>query len=297
MSLNNGLNNGLNNDTLTKPVLLALATSTECCAVALSVPEAGETARVFALEANSESRGSGAILSMIQTLLAQAGLHRHAIDVIAFDQGPGAFTGVRVGCSVAQGLGFALERPVLSLSSLEIVAAAALSPDRETVTPNPVTPSPVTPHTFESSLIWSVLDARMGEVYCAAYRSGPTFDLELHQEPTVCSPGAAVELITSVSTAWRGDGSLNLGGERWRRPNPGRLIAAGNGFSRFPRLLACAQQAAMEIDSQAWPSAQHLAWAASHHWRAGRMISAAQIEPLYVRNKVALKMAEQRIRP
>jgi tRNA threonylcarbamoyladenosine biosynthesis protein TsaB len=294
----------LNNDVHCEPVLLALATSTECCAVALSVPAADETARIFALEASSESRGSGAILAMIEALLTQAGLHRHTIDVIAFDQGPGAFTGVRVGCSVAQGLGFALERPVLSLSSLEIVAAAALSPGSEaiTLTPtsitlNPITRTPAIRNPLESSLIWSVLDARMGEVYCAAYRCGATFDLELHQEPTVCSPGAAVELITSVSTVWRSDGSLNLDGERWRWPNPGRLIAAGNGFSRFPCLLACAQQAAMEIDSQAWPSAEHLARAARDHWRAGRMISAAQIEPLYVRNKVALKMAEQRPRP
>src|SRR3546814_9276810 len=90
------------------------------------------------------------VLPMADELLAEAGIGRHALDAIAVGRGPGAFTGVRLGVSLAQGMALALDLPVITVSSL---AALALEAPEE-----------------EGTAILAVIDARMGEIYAACYR-------------------------------------------------------------------------------------------------------------------------------
>ena len=296
------------------PVILALATSTERCAVALGVPaEHPDRSTLFSLEADVGSRSSGSILQLVEQLLRQAGRNRESIDVIAFDQGPGAFTGVRLGCSVAQGLGYALNRPLLALSSLEVIAAAALSAsvpdDCGSMTELQTT-----------HLIWSAQDARMQELYCAAHVYDPTRGLSTFQAPTVLGVQVACELMDSASVRWLAERSQAIDrspAAKQSRPidqslpinqsaqaeqfepvssQPGfpALIAAGNGFERFPELRLCADRLGMQTIGRTWPSAVALARLGLIHWRSGRAIAAHEAEPLYVRNKVALNVDEQR---
>ncbi len=88
---------------------------------------------------------------MIQELLGEAGPALSAVDAIAFGRGPGAFTGVRIAIGVVQGLAFALDRPVLPISNLAVLAAArsAASTAR--------------------SQVAAAIDARMDEVYWGCY--------------------------------------------------------------------------------------------------------------------------------
>src|SRR5690606_55391 len=65
------------------------------------------------------------LLPMIQQLLSEAGIALSAVDGIAFGRGPGAFTGVRIAVGVVQGLGFALDRPVMPISDLAVIAQRA----------------------------------------------------------------------------------------------------------------------------------------------------------------------------
>lgn len=128
------------------PSLLALDSSTDTMALAL-VAE-GQT-RVF--EAQGGAQASARMLPEVKALLAGAGIAMADLDAIAFGQGPGAFTGLRTACAVAQGLAFGLDRPVLAIDSLMVVAEDARAQGA-------------------GDDLWVAMDARIGEIYAARYR-------------------------------------------------------------------------------------------------------------------------------
>ena len=128
------------------PSLLALDSSTDTMALALVAQ--GQT-RVF--EAQGGAQASARMLPEVKALLAAAGLQMAELDAIAFGQGPGAFTGLRTACAVAQGLAFGLDRPVLAIDSLMLVAEDARAQGA-------------------GDDVWVAMDARIGEIYAARYR-------------------------------------------------------------------------------------------------------------------------------
>src|SRR3569833_366576 len=125
--------------------LLAFDTSTETLSIAVATGAA-----VLEHTGAGGAQASAALIPTIQQLLARAGSGRAARDAIAFGRGPGSFTGLRTAAAVAQGLGFGAGVPVLAIDTLLAVAeeANALAGATKVVT---------------------VLDARMDEVYVAAY--------------------------------------------------------------------------------------------------------------------------------
>src|SRR3989441_9854458 len=127
------------------PVLLAFDTSTEVMSVALL--------RAGSLSVREGEGGAQASMRLIPEalrLLSDAGCALRDVDAIAFGRGPGAFTGLRTACSVAQGLAFGAGKPVLPVDSLLAVAEDARSS--------------VAPHS-----VWVAMDARMNEIYAAHY--------------------------------------------------------------------------------------------------------------------------------
>jgi len=126
--------------------LLAIDTATEACSVALNLD--GEIIERYTIEPRSHA---SQVLPMVDALLAETGLLLTGLDAIAFDRGPGSFTGIRIGTSVVQGLAFGAELPVIPVSSLVILAQAAV--DKIQV-PDMV----------------AMLDARMAEVYWAVFK-------------------------------------------------------------------------------------------------------------------------------
>ncbi len=125
--------------------LLALDTATEACSVALL-----HDGKVLSHYEVIPRLHAQRLLPMIKTLMAEAGIAMSALDAIAFGRGPGAFTGVRIAIGVVQGLAFALERPVLPVSNLAVLAQRAW---RE----------------HGVSQVASAIDARMDEVYWGCY--------------------------------------------------------------------------------------------------------------------------------
>lgn len=128
------------------PSLLAFDTATEHLSVALSVR--GE---VCTHEAAGGAQASASLIPAIFALLARAGVGLEALDAIAFGRGPGAFTGLRTACSVAQGLAFGAGKPVLPIDSLLAVAEDARGDDAR------------------DQRVWVAMDARMNEIYAAQY--------------------------------------------------------------------------------------------------------------------------------
>jgi tRNA threonylcarbamoyladenosine biosynthesis protein TsaB len=125
--------------------LLAFDTATERMSIALAARD-----QVWIHEADGGAQASAALIPAILSLLARAGVALSDLDAIAFGRGPGAFTGLRTACSVAQGLAFGAGRPVLPIDTLLAVAEDA----REGSGPQS---------------IWVLNDARMSEIYAAHY--------------------------------------------------------------------------------------------------------------------------------
>ncbi len=129
--------------------IVAIETATDACSVALW--QDGAVLEKFEPGARRQTER---VLPMVEELLAEAGIELSSVDALAFGQGPGSFTGVRVATSVVQGLAFSLDLPVVGVSTLASCALAAhdLQPRFQQVV--------------------AVFDARMGEVYFGAYRCG-----------------------------------------------------------------------------------------------------------------------------
>lgn len=222
--------------------LLAIETSTEHCSVALL-----QDGEMLSHSELAGQRHSEILLGMIDRLLAEGACGKQALDGIAFGAGPGSFTGVRIAASVAQGLAFGLEKPVLPVCTLEALAEAS---------------------GFER--IACALDARLDEVYFAAYeRRAECWHAII--EPCLSAIGA-LELPAGDGWAGVGSGFGILDGELGRH-----LALAHTHPERFPQAGAVATLGARKL-------------------ALGGGLDAAQAQPIYLRNKVAMTTAERHAR-
>ncbi len=222
--------------------LLAIDTSTENCSLALWLE--GET---LSREVLAGQRHSELVLPMLAELLGEAGIALAALDGIAFGEGPGSFTGLRIACGVAQGLGFGAGLPVLGIGTLLALAEAA---------PN--------------DRVLACLDARLGEIYHAAYERRDGAWRTVHGP----SLGKAQDAPPVAGSGWMGVGS--------------GFAAYGDALGeRYGAQLAGA-------DGAAFPQARAIARLAAPLFEQGLGRDAALAAPLYIRNKVALKTSERR---
>ncbi len=161
--------------------LLALDTATEACSVALL-----HDGKVLSHYEVIPRLHAQRLLPMIKDLLAEAGIAMSALDAIAFGRGPGAFTGVRIAIGVVQGLAFALERPVLPVTNLAVLAQRAF---RERGV----------------SQVAAAIDARMDEVYWGCYRE-TAGEMRLVGAEAVMAPELAA-LPADITGEWFGAGT------------------------------------------------------------------------------------------
>jgi tRNA threonylcarbamoyladenosine biosynthesis protein TsaB len=225
--------------------ILALDTSTEWCSVAV-----GDGTHWHRMDEHAGQAHSERILPMVHAALASAGWALASLDGIAFGSGPGSFTGVRIGCGVAQGLALGVDLPIAPIPTLAALAQEVF-------------------RTRGWSRVVACLDARMREVYLAAYGRYDDGWQEL--------VAPSVELPAEARRVVRADG--------------GEWFGAGNGFAAYPAL-------AVELDlshsaAEARPTGQSIGELALPRLAAGEGVAAADAVPLYVRHRVALTAAEQ----
>lgn len=156
---------------------LVIDTALGLCTVA-----AFEDARLLAVRSEAMTRGHQERLGGFLRDVGERAGGFATLDRIGVTVGPGSFTGLRVGLAFAQGLGAALDRPVVGLSALDALAASAPSPDRA---------APATA---------ALIDARRGQVYARFWRDGvPTGESEaLNLEDAavrIAALGAGVHLV------------------------------------------------------------------------------------------------------
>ena len=202
-------------------------------------------------------------------LLKEAGLALTDLQAVVFGRGPGAFTGLRTACSVAQGLAFGADLSVLPIDTLLAVAEEAREAN-------------VAKGAALVTRVLSVMDARMEQVYVAAYEFTPNAvdaadeAIQMHgtwrcvQEPELHSP---------ESLHWPADWT----NDAVQKPSTA-FIAAGNAWpvyaGRWPAALTVPQVMAL-------PTASALLRLAPDAWAAGAAVPPEDALPLYIRDKVA----------
>lgn len=225
--------------------LLAIDTSTELCSAALLLDDAClERAEL------AGNRHSQLILPMVSGLLAESGLRLADLDLLAYGRGPGSFTGLRIACGVIQGLALGGDLPVLGVGTLEALAEEV-----------------------GSERVITCLDARMHEVYFAAYERRGEPQAGGWREvspPVVCRPDA---VPLPAGNGW---------------------VGAGSGFAVYGETLAGRLGASMStLHPASHPHARGIARLAWPRFLAGQAVVPDAAEPFYVRDKVALTTQER----
>jgi tRNA threonylcarbamoyladenosine biosynthesis protein TsaB len=232
--------------------LLAFDTSTESMALAVQT-EAGR----WVHHAPGGAQASAQLLPAAEALLQRAGRRVQDVSAIGFGRGPGAFTGLRTSCAVAQGLAFGLGCPVLPVDSLLLVAEQA----RRAVGAS---------DGFELAV---TMDARMGEIYAGRYR---------HE----AGRGGTGWTVLQPPALWAPEDLA----EAWGQAPPPRV--AGSALPLFGPALAALWQPEQRLDIGD-DRASALIELVDRAWRAGAGVDAAEALPLYLRDKVAQTTAER----
>ena len=234
--------------------LLAIETATEACSVALWID--GEVRERFGIAPRQHAELA---LPWAEALLIEAGIAKSQLDAIAVGRGPGAFTGVRLAVALAQGIALALDRPVVPVSTLAALAAPFLLPAR----------GEKVPKADEGQAI-AAIDARMGEIYVAAFR---------RDGDSIIATSDEVVIAPNDYELPEGEGWIGVG--------TGFAAADGALQSRIGSRFT-------SIDAVALPHAADVARLGASAFANGGGLAPERLEPAYLRNNVALTLAEQR---
>jgi tRNA threonylcarbamoyladenosine biosynthesis protein TsaB len=237
--------------------LLALDCSTERLALGVQSPQG-----TWLYEGEGGAVASAQLLPQARRLLQAAGIGFAQLECIAFGRGPGAFTGLRTACAVAQGLGFALGKPLVPIDSLLIVAEDAHEQALASLTGG------------GDVNVAVAMDARMDESYAAVYR----YRGQPGQRTGAWTELRAPSLVPLVAL-----------GPWLAQAQPALL--AGSALAAFGARVAW-PAAAQRLDAEASRAAA-LVRLAQTAATAGQGVDAALALPLYLRDKVAATTAER----
>ena len=263
---------------------IAFETSSSNLSIALSY--AGQ---IYSRDiADSAHRNAELALPLLHALLAEAKMALTEVDVVAYGKGPGAFTGVRIACGLAQGLAYGLGRPVIGLTSLALLAWQARHQ--------------------ETDYVMAAVDARMGETYVAIYKKNAgspaapsAVSLTDVALPQLTSPAGVNALMTQLNGQENNNDRVFFNSS---------FCAIGSAFD-VPELADGIQAALAKngvvlnnVITHAHPraadliamAAELIAAEAFDGSGASSLLTAPHLAaPLYLRNNVAMTIAEREI--
>ena len=225
------------------PHILALDTAQEDCGAAILLADGS----LFMHVEHVGSRHSERLLPMVRDLIHEAGIEKTDLGLIAFGEGPGSFTGLRVACGAAQGLAWALEVPVAQVSNLE-----AARPGTRIAVLN---------------------DARMHECYAGMWRVPAAAEdrLERLDGPVLVAPEDAQTYL-----------------ERFKAD-----MLCGSGSKVYSEAMKIRSDGGIRMVNAADSRPDAIARIARRMALSGGTIRPELAHPVYVRNRVALTMAER----
>lgn len=235
------------------PTLLALDASSSACSAALLRRQSGQDDQLISRLELTPRAHTRRLLPMVDEVLAEAGVASSELDAVAYGHGPGSFTGLRIAAGTAQGLAFGLERPLIGVSTLQ---ALALGAHRR--------------HHFRYLL--SVIDARMGEVYAAAWQCRDGRVTALMEEALLTPRRLRVPAVETCA---------DTGGLDW--------VGVGSGWhlqDEMPAETLAAMSQCLPDDDAA---AEDMVLLAADAFAAGEGRAAHDVQPVYLRDQVAWK--------
>ncbi|UOF93964.1 MAG: tRNA (adenosine(37)-N6)-threonylcarbamoyltransferase complex dimerization subunit type 1 TsaB [Bordetella sp.] len=243
--------------------LLALETSSSQRSVALL--QVDEVNNITIVEDVTSENSTQSLLHMIDNILKKLNLDKKAINCIVFGQGPGSFTGTRLSCSLAHGMSLTLKIPILSIESHLAMAEASKSKIDQ--------------------IIVVASDAKMNEIYLSAYQVNPKyqFGFNILQSTILVACNDLVPWLRNKVNAFY---------KFQKQPN---LVLVGNAWS-IENINSNLNSSWLKT-SIYYPSAKNIAilgkeiFLKNHHKKQ----ILKDLMPLYIRNKVAFTIAEQKL--
>ncbi len=235
--------------------ILAIDSSTEACSVAIL-----DNDKIYQRYQLAPRRHAELLLPMVDELLKESGLSLPDLDAIACCVGPGAFTGLRIAVSVAQGLAFASKLPCIAVSSLEILAINAF---KQT----------------DANICLSAIDARMKEVYFAVFMRKNEYDATLIEQECVHNP-------------------LEIELDKYSINRESGIVFVGSGWSEYEFSASIKQLKLIQLESnqlefkqvdRQFPNAVDMLSTADDSFKANKLLKPEQLQPIYIRNNVAKK--------
>lgn len=224
--------------------LLCIDSSTEACSVAVKTSQAQYQRFMLAPREHTQK-----ILPSVEEVLKQAQLKLAQLDYIVYGQGPGSFTGVRIGISIAQGLAFGINKKMVGVSTLQAMAQQCYQDEG-------------------CGNVYAAIDARMGEVYFAHYQVDEGV-MTLVDKELVIKP----ELLIK-----RAEDEESL-------QQPGKLV--GTGWDAYPALTSCFEHSSKS--AVIYPDSAYMFAAAQQNITKQVVTEADAVTPVYLRDTVTWK--------
>lgn len=226
--------------------ILALDAATDACSVALQAN--GRVIHRYELIPRQHNQR---LFSMLREVLADGSPTDRGVDLLAYNHGPGSFTGLRIAASAVQGLAYSCNLPVVGLSTLACLAQGVWR--RGLADP--------------AAKILVLLDARINEVYWGLY---------------ACEAGLAVSLLAdAVSEPGAIPVDLVAAGEP--------LVAVGSGICYLEQLAPGLRTGITLVLPEQWPDSLDILSLAERDSHRGKLLTAAQVQPVYLRNEIQWK--------
>jgi tRNA threonylcarbamoyladenosine biosynthesis protein TsaB len=237
--------------------ILAIDSSTEACSVALQ-----NNQQIVSRFEVAPRKHAELLLPMVNSILTEADISLSDLDAIGCCVGPGAFTGLRIAISVAQGLAYASQLPCIGVSSLQILATEAFNQS-------------------DALICLASIDARMQEVYFAGFKRGEQgVPIEVHSQQVIAAEKIELNslLLTEIDTA----NSLSS-----------NLIKVGTGWQDY-QYSATLDSAGSHLEQIKYPNAEMMLPIALAHFQNGELLKPEFLQPVYLRNNVAKKKSQQK---
>ncbi|MCP5326178.1 MAG: tRNA (adenosine(37)-N6)-threonylcarbamoyltransferase complex dimerization subunit type 1 TsaB [Oceanospirillaceae bacterium] len=229
-------------------IILAIDAAADGCSVALQ-----SGADTFSRYTDAPRAHSKVLYPMLDEVLGEAGINKHQLQGVAFGKGPGSFTGIRIAAATAQGLGFALDIPLLPVSSLQGMAQQTYMQ-----------------HGVQNVL--TILDARMSELYFGLY---------------------AFDGATGLMQPQKEDCIDAIAAQPWADDLPAGLVGVGNGWQMGDALAPAIRAAALQQFADILPHARYLLPAAQVMLQQGQGVAPEEIELVYLREQSHWKTINQ----
>ncbi len=246
------------------PTILAIDTSTDVCSVAIA--QKGKKEEIHESTVIAAREHTQRILPMIEKLLAESALTLRQLDAIAIANGPGSFTGLRIGLSVAQGLAYGADLPLVPVSTLMAMAYSAVR--RRKISD-------------QKALIVPAIDARMNEIYWSSYSC---------KKIVASLMGAGNENITDC-LAEEHVSTPDVCFDYCQHVSEETIIAVGSGW----RYSAAFVKEGVDIDTAFYSTAHDIAELGLVAFSRGEISDPMHLQPTYLRNEISWQK-RQRIR-